>query len=393
MLLFSACSKDNDTDTEQYNKQTILVYMPWSGDKENEGLYPIFLENIDSIQSGIKAQNGLKNSRLLVFLSKSATQSELFEISYHNHKLQHIPIKTYNGNDYTTVKGIAQIINDTKTTAQALNYAMIIGCHGTGWTYKEHWQNYPYYAKPYLFTRTQQPQKTPRTRFFGSVNDYHNYATNIEELAKGIALTHTKLQYIMFDDCYMANIETAYTLKDVTNFLIASTSEIMAIGMPYAQMWSSLNSATPKYDDIAKHFYNFYSKYDTPCGAIGVIDCRQVEPLAHIMKDINQRYTLDESVRDSLQILGGFSPTIFFDLGSYVDHLCENKALKEQFMQQLNRVVRSKSHTKEIYTALGLIPQNFIPIKTFSGITTSAPSLHVTVEKGRKNTAWWKATH
>ena len=35
------------------------------------------------------------------------------------------------------------------------------------------------------------------------------------------------MEYILFDDCYMSSIEVAYELKDVTKYLIGSTSEMM----------------------------------------------------------------------------------------------------------------------------------------------------------------------
>ena len=43
-------------------------------------------------------------------------------------------------------------------------------------------------------------------------------------------------QFIMFDDCYMSSMEVAYDLKDVTDYIIASTSEVMAYGMPYEKV-------------------------------------------------------------------------------------------------------------------------------------------------------------
>ena len=150
-LTITSCKDDNTIDINDYNKQTILVYMPWSGSAQHKGLYNIFLQNLDSIESGVKAQKGLKNSRLVVFLSKSPTESELYEVGYVNKQITHTPIKTYSGKAYTTAEGIAQIINDTKTAAEALNYALIIGCHGTGWTYKENWKDYPYNAKRHVF--------------------------------------------------------------------------------------------------------------------------------------------------------------------------------------------------------------------------------------------------
>ncbi|KGF42400.1 MULTISPECIES: clostripain-related cysteine peptidase [Prevotellaceae] len=391
-IILSSCNEDEPVNVEDFNKQTILVYMPWSGDSNFSGLYNFFKENLDSIESGIKAQKGLRSSRLVVFLSKSATESKLYEVRYENNVLVHKPIKTYSGHPYTTASGIAEIINDTKSAAEALNYAMIIGCHGTGWTYKANWKNYPYQAKRYHFMMRQPASKWERTRFFGSVSDLENYATDIEVLAEGIAQTGTKMQYVMFDDCYMANIETAYMLKDVCNFLIGSTSEIIAIGMPYASMWASLATPTPNYATAVSKFHEFYSNYTVPCGTIAVIDCRKVEGLANVMRDINSAFTLDDALRDSIQVLDGFNPNIFFDLGDYVDKLCQDERMKAKFNDQLAKVVRCKSATGSVYSYLYGSPK-YIKVKHFSGITISDPTLHVAPSRGLRKTGWWKATH
>ena len=69
----------------------------------------------------------------------------------------------------------------------------------------------------------------PVTRFFGSVSQADN-AIDISTLAEGIKLSGLKMQFILFDACYMGNVETAYELKDVTNFLISSSSEVMGEG-------------------------------------------------------------------------------------------------------------------------------------------------------------------
>lgn len=137
-----------------------------------------------------------------------------------------------------------------KRRAEALNYSLIIGAHGCGWTYKSDWVNYPYMARPNAgFAQkgsTSYPTATgnfsgiqygpdpnkPITRFFGSVSLEEN-ALDVPTLAEGIKLSGTKMQYILFDACYMGNVETAYELKDVTNFMISSSSEVMGAGVPY----------------------------------------------------------------------------------------------------------------------------------------------------------------
>lgn len=396
-LSFSSCTEEAE-DVTSINQQTTIVFMPWSGTASNSGLYSYFLQNLDSIEGAIKKTGSMSN-RVVVFLSTSSSESTLYEITLVNKEIQHTTLKTYSGNLYTTADGITQILNDVKSNAFALNYGMIIGCHGMGWTYKEDWTNYPYNAKP-RFQQTASAKsatgsKVPYypTRFYGSVSDLDNYATNIETLEQGIANAGMKMQYVLFDDCYMANIETAYQLKDVTNFLIGSTSEIMAVGMPYQTIWSSLSTATPAYESVTSAFNTFYSNYDPPCGTLSVIDCRKLDKLAEMMRRINDTYTFDSSQLDSLQVLDGFSQGIFYDMKDYVVHLCKNNDMLNDFSADLQQAVKSTVHTDSVYSALYPFSGQYIKIKQFSGITISDPSINSVALKGKEKTAWWKATH
>lgn len=402
-LAFSACSDEESVDISSINKQTVLVFMPWSGSATHVGLYPIFLQNLDSIEGAITKAKGL-SGRTVVFLSTSATTSTLYELTYSKGKITHTPIKSYQGTDYTTSSGITQILNDVKSHAHALNYAMMVGCHGSGWTYKTDWNNYPYQAKlnvlqPEGMTAPAQSKALatnnntlyPTTRFFGSVADMNN-AIDVADLATGIKNAGIKMQYILFDDCYMANVETAYELRQATNYLIASTSEVMAIGVPYQTIWSHLAKSTPSYSSAVASFKNFYASYTYPYGSLSAIDCREVDKLATIMKEINVRYSLADSLRDSLQVLDGFTTPIFYDLGSYADRLCTNASLLSDFRSQLTKVVKHHTTTDSLYTNLYGTGSLF-KVKDFSAITTSDPSLNSVAIKGREKTAWWRATH
>ncbi len=388
----SSCSDSDDNSADNYTKQTILVYMPWSGSATSNGLYSFFQQNLDSIEAGIIANKGLNGCRVLVFLSNTASSSNLYEINYDNGKCTHTPIKEYSGNTvYTTADGIKQIVSETAQYASALNYAMIIGCHGTGWTQKDIWENYPNYAKKFQFYN-QPTTLYMKTRFYGSVDDIANYATDVSTLAQGIADTGIKMQYILFDDCYMANAETAYELRNATNFLIASTSEVIVIGMPYKSMWSSLCAGVPNYTTAVSQFNNFYKNYTVPCGALSVIDCRQMESLADAMKKINAKNTFDESLRDSLQVLDGFHSTIFYDMGDYVKRLDGKSAQYSTFTTALSKTIRATATTERLYSYLYNTPI-YINVKNYSGITISDPTQNTTALKGVQKTSWWKATH
>ena len=401
-MTFTGCSEEA-FDTDSVNKQTILVFYPWTGSQSSTGLLGYLQNNIDSICDGIIDRKGLNNSRVLVFLSNKYNHSTLYDLQYNatTKSVDRVPLKEYEGTSYASAEGIADIMNEVKTKASALNYALIVGVHGCGWTYASDWSRYPYYARPSVtrpsdnnFSGIQfgPDPNAPLTRFFGSVSLAEN-AMDISTLAEGIRESGLKMQYILFDACYMSNIETAYELKDVTNYMIASGSEIMAAGLPYRSMWSYLNSPTPNYSGIVSTSVNFYKNNSSaPFCNLAAIDCRQVEKLASVMKDINAEYQLSASVSlDSIQHLDGFRPNLFYDLETYVDSLRPSGYLLDQFKSQLKLTIKASDHTDEAYTCI--YSSDSFKIKNYCGITVSDPSQHSVAIKGREKTGWWKATH
>ena len=401
-MTFTSCSEEA-FDTDSVNKQTILVFYPWTGSQSSTGLLGALQNNIDSICDGIIDRKGLNNSRVLVFLSDKYNHSTLYDLQYNatTKSVDRVPLKEYEGASYASAEGIADIMNEVKTQASALNYALIVGVHGCGWTYASDWSRYPYYARPSV-TRPRDNNfsdiqfgpdpNAPLTRFFGSVSLAEN-AMDISTLAEGIRESGLKMQYILFDACYMSNIETAYELKDVTNYMTASGSEIMAAGLPYRSMWSYLNSATPNYSGIVSTSVNFYKNNSSaPFCNLAAIDCRQVEKLAGVMKDINAENQLQASVNlDSIQHLDGFRPNLFYDLETYVDSLRPSGYLLDQFKSQLKLTIKASDHTDEAYTCI--YSSDSFKIKNYCGITISDPSQHSVAIKGREKTGWWKATH
>ena len=416
-MTFTGCSEEA-FDTDSVNKQTILVFYPWTGSQSDTGLLGDLQNNIDSICDGIIDRKGLNNSRVLVFLSNKYNHSMLYDLQYNatTKSVDRVPLKEYEGASYASAEGIADIMNEVKTKASALNYALIVGVHGCGWTYASDWSKYPDYARPSVtrpsdsalngysatgysatgissFSGIQfgPDPNAPLTRFFGSVSLAEN-AMDISTLAEGIRESGLKMQYILFDACYMSNIETAYELKDVTNYMIASGSEIMAAGLPYRSMWSYLNSSTPNYSSIVSTSVNFYKNSSAPFCNLAAIDCRQVEKLAGVMKDINAENQLQASVNlDSIQHLDGFRPNLFYDLETYVDSLHPSGYLLDQFKSQLKLTIKASDHTDEAYTCI--YSSDSFKIKNYCGITISDPSQHSVAIKGREKTGWWKATH
>ena len=388
------------------NELTILLYMPWTGSLSSEGLYPYLTENVESVCTAIEGMKGMEDYRLMLFISESYNKSKLYEITYNESraKCEKKLVKEYSGHEYTAVKGLTDILNEVKNHASAQNYAMVLGCHGTGWTFKDSWHRYPNYAKETSPSLGEGPGVgipyqnyngviTPmHTRFFGSVSDISTFSTDIPTLAQAIANAGMKMEYILFDDCYMANVEVAYELRNVTDFLLASTSEVMAVGVPYYSMWASLASVTPGYVDAVSAFDRFYRDYVMPYGTFSAIDCRQMDELATAMREINSKYKLSDEALHSIQVLDGFYDPIFFDMGDYLEKLCTGLVDYSSVVTLMESAVCSKCNTPQIYSFLYNSP-TVIDVNTFSGITISDPSINSVALDGKEKTSWWKATH
>lgn len=379
-LFLASCSQSGDEPAEDVvNEKTLIIYMPWSSNLTN-----YFYQNINDMESCIAEMGGLHNERVIVFISTSSTDASLFEIKYENGRCRRISIKPYTNPAFTTESGITQILEDAMTYAPAKRYSMIIGCHGMGWL-------------PVNASRAMRsPEKlhwdytdVPLTRYFGGTT--REFQTDISTLSAAIGNTGVKMEYILFDDCYMSSIEVAYELKNVTGYLIASTCEVMAYGMPYATMGRHL-LGTPDYKAVCDDFHEFYSNYSVPCGTLSVTDLSQIDEMASLMKEINNNFSFDDDQRAELQNLDGYSPTIFYDFGDYVDLLLEQNGapsdMKTKFEMRLARLVPYKTNTPQFYTAT----RGPIKIKTYSGITTSDPSISQRASE-KKNTKWCYATH
>lgn len=398
-LVLVACDDKNTYEEPVAPEQTLLMYFPWSGnDSGSTGLLSHFLTNIDDMEEAIR-YNAPEGCRVLVYLVERKVETgiggatntyfegSLQELKARGGKVERVQLTSYRDPDMTEAEQIARLLKDVQAYAPAPRYAMTIGCHGMGWipatatkavsregAEREYWEY----------------EGVEQTRWFGGMTA--EFQTEIPTLAEAIRRAGMKMEYILFDDCYMSSVEVAYELKDVTDYLIGSTSEIMAEGFPYTEIGALLLGEVD-YEGICESFYQYYMERSSyPCGTVAVTVCRELEALAEVMKRINaasEELTASELSR--VQVLDGYDPCRFYDLGDYVNFYCKDAALRGEFERQLERAVPAafRRHTPTFYS----MTSGETEINAFSGITTSDPSLSPLVVDVKGSTAWWKATH
>lgn len=393
VALLAGCKKE-ETPAPDPTEQTLLMYLPWSGN-----LTSFLMTNIEDMKQVIGS--GIpERCRVLVYFMSSPTEGRLFELYDRKGIVCERDLEQYKEPAFTTAEGIAEILGDVKRHAPAKRYAMTIGSHGMAWlpaqptaTTQAEGGKTPLYAPAPEMEYWQQTDANglPLTRWFGGTSASHR--TDIATLAEALQQSGLHMEYILFDNCYMSSIEVAYDLRTVADHLIASPCEIMNYGFPYAAVGRHM-IGTPNYEAIVEGFVEFYTHYTYegeayPYGNIATIHCKEIDALASLMKQINQSTTttIDETKVQSFDYL---SQHRFFDLGDYVEHYSTDEALKTAFAAQLERVIppAHRAYTPKFYSS-GYI----YTLHAFSGISTSDPSLNSYCDTEKEATAWWKATH
>lgn len=385
-----SCSKEDEPDDKkEYTKEkTIFVYMPWTGSAAN--LYKYFVINIKDMKKAIIEQKGLKQTNMLVLIANDPNKSHLIKITYRNGKCYDDTLKTYNDGAMNTPSKMSSLLNEVVKIAPAPIYSMMIGSHGVGWIYTGSTSRSMLQSIEADRARNKMLGLpiTRQTRYFGG----SDIQMNIDDLAEGIRNSNMHhLQFLLFDDCYMANIETAYELRNVTDYLIGCPTEIMGHGMPYYEMWKYLASIQPDYGKAVEGFYNFYSNYEIGnvkyhYGTISVTDCRKVDNMMQVLTAINSRYRIGRNVDSNLQVLDGYRPAAFFDFADYIQKLCAGDAnLIRKFDAALLQLIPFERHTAQYYSSLTNNGAHII--NTCCGLTISAPSTNAMVinSKPRSN--------
>jgi hypothetical protein len=382
-ITFVGCDHDDPAVVYEYENttKTLFVYMPWTGStaSSNGSLTDYFDTNISSMKNAINSNGSLKGTDVVVYKASSSSKAVMFRMRYNTtlKKCELDTLDTNAGFSSITKENLTSLLNKVCSYSNTGSYSVLVGCHGSGWTPKGNNFASVYFAKP--------------SRAFGSVGEDMQY--DVSDLSYAIANSAMKkVEFISFDDCYMANVETAYELRDVTNYLVASTSEVMGDGFPYDTLFKYM-LGTPDYNNICQTFYNYYNNSSYPYGALAAIKCGDaIKQMASVMKDINATYTFDQTKLSNIQYLDGYHVHVFYDLGSYIEQLDVLSPLSVNFKTALDNLVPYKVNTPYIYTDLYSNAYT-IKVNSFSGITISDPTTNSYLQDSKKNTAWWQATH
>lgn len=346
IFLFTGCQKE-DFVAEDPVDRTILVYM-----LANNNLSEYANQNIELMLSAA-SKGALNGGNLIVYLDDKKGNSELIRITQSK---GYEVIKKYGERNSANSMVLKEVIEDMTLMYPAKDYGLIFWGHGSGWM--EGTTSQAMYS-----LQKRNLSGLPLTRAYGVDG---NYWMNIDDLVEGIP--DNMFHFILFDVCYMAGIETAYALRNKTEFLIASATEVMGNGYPYNLIIPHIYRNSLVLENICESFYHYYTQQTYPYASVSLIHCESLDSLARIVKKIRntykERYLLLD--RTSIQQFGRNEfNNKFFDMDDFISNVVPTDSEEyKEFSNQLQLAIPYVNYTNRFFE---------ITLKKYCGLSIYIP--------------------
>ena len=354
VFLFTSCEKDSNIVTKKESKRAVFVYMIADNDLD---FYAT--ANINEMET-FMAQNPEAGS-VYVYIDRAKNRKTAHPILYQitadtSAKINSKIIKVYPENNSANEKVLAEALSQVQTICAINNEflrGLVLWSHGSAWLPE---------------SVSLASQRATAGKSFGldqtmANNENHNAEMDIRKLA--IILNNYHFDFILFDACFMASIEVFYELRNTTDYIIASPTEVLATGFPYKDILTDMLSATVNYEKIAQKYVAFFQQKKGVLQSASVVTVKTAELpqfatlfkyyLNTISREITDQKWLQYS-QDEVDYL--------FDLGQVADYL-QKEQTNKKLTEQLGRLITNYHHTSYFFGK--------IPLQKSSGISIYIP--------------------
>lgn len=374
LLLFmvSCVSKDIYKDN---TTRTVLVYMA-----ADNSLADNASSNIYSMMYEMKPK--MESVNLLVFVDRRYSRPALL----HLHDMQIDTVKKYPECNSASADVLAKVIEDVTTNWAAETYGLVLWSHGYGWvpTSKLHYvcanYNYARRRNGYADESLDGWFEMTGTKGFGyesRPNQNPQYTSmELEDMAN--AIPDNVFDYIVFDACYMGNVEVAYALRNKAHSIVSCACEIPTYGYPYHKITRDLMNRN--LINVCQKFHQYYNGFIGwhQMACISLVNTEGLDSLARCFSKIVTHY--ESSIPDmdvnGIQFFDCYDHHVFYDLQNVVERIDTEKLYIKEFLLQLDRCVPYKINTPYIFpnsVADSRSPQYEIEIKSYCGMSVYIP--------------------
>ncbi|GHU83258.1 clostripain [Bacteroidia bacterium] len=343
-ILFVSCEKDGlpDDAIPVSDRRTVLVYLGTDNNFRAEAA-----EKIEILR---KNRNNANDGNLLVY-SDAGGVAALIHI-YHSAQKGNVAdtITVYRNENSANPATLTRVLNDVRNYRPAASYGLVVLSHATGW----------------LPAEMSKPTPVLRSIIWdtGTTESY-----NYMELADFAEAIPYKLDFIIFDACFMGSVEVCYELKDKADYIVASPAEVVSPGFVYSTIAQHLFQPQVDLTAVARDFFEYFNNQSGlyRSATVSVVKTAELEALKTLFQGIAGQARNDTGIND-IQCFGYGSQKIYFDLGDCIQKFAPEKY--NDFQTALDRCVLYKAATDSYYSA-GVATLK--PIHTFCGLSVYVP--------------------
>lgn len=279
ILIFVACSSSDDPAPTPAHR-TVLVYVGG----ENS-LYSFISGDLDEMKQG--AGNIPEADNLLVYVD-DLSAPRIYKIEMQNGEGVASVVKEYSTDLCSADPAVLRdVCRWTVDNYSADSYGLVLWSHGNGWL--------P--AKNVRDTRSIIVDNGNNT------NSNSGPEMNISALKEVLleVFGNRKLDFILFDACFMQSVEVAYELRNTAQWLVATPAEMPGTGSPYDKLIKPIFASTVDIEGIVDTYYNEYVDNSDYKGiVISAVKTSELDAFAQISAPLIQQYLLDDAITEGV---------------------------------------------------------------------------------------------
>ena len=371
-----------DEDETIYDR-TVVVYMAaensLSGGAFHEQDINEMIESAGDIPSNSRLLIYLDDTDLPRILSVEKREGEMPAC----HTL-HSYTEEHNSGDVETLRLVMEWVSEHSPSE---SYGLVFWSHGDAWL----------------------PAKAPVMRSICIDNErnssYSNSGTkmDIDDVAEVLS-GFPRLDFIMFDACFMQSVEVAYELRNVARYVIASPAEIPNPGAPYERMLKPMFSSPLDVEGIIAEYYRVYNDSvmsvwgygsDRYGVALSVVACDYLDELAAETATMISKYVSADTDIDLKGVqryypISSKSRPEYYDMNGYMQRLITDEADYIRWYDAFERAVPYRMATSWWFS--NDARTQYIDLDRYGGISCYVPqklSVYTTLNQKFRTTAWY----
>jgi hypothetical protein len=339
VTVFFSCEIDDEIPLcPPVSDKVLLVY--FGGDNNLSGET---YQKIDAIKKGMTQDRS--NCKLLIYSDPARERPVLLEIKGHEGSGILDTVAVYDEENSASASVFARIIGEVRDKYPSKSYGLLLFSHASGWL----------------------PQGALNNPSLRSIVMDGNTEMEIADFAK--AIPDKAFEYIVFEACLMANIEAIYELRNKTDYILASSAEIVSPGFTEIYPFSINYLLDGDLTAFASNAFNYFNQqiYEMHSATFSIIKTAELQALANF---VAEKCQFDKQV--NINVIQHFDRSIsyhlFFDFEDYYSSLLDSDSQRGELQQLINNCVIWKKATPSF-----LINSSGFYINHHSGITAYIP--------------------